>query len=149
MVIPKFQHGAEGSKHYNAIMEMATKVLCKKFGVPKHKIVTPNGAEASLETQTKTLCIHNTIMDLLLCIQEGLHHCKQMNFIDILLVANFVRTASLDPRDRWNESETTKWTSWGLIDKCDVIFWQWCINKIFSKDDCTSVKWFLVNSHMP
>ncbi len=41
VVIPKDQHGAEGSKHYNVITETITKALDKKLGMSKHKIVTP------------------------------------------------------------------------------------------------------------
>ncbi len=80
-------------------MEMATKALDKKFGIPKHKFLNPDGAEASSGNKTKTLCINNTVMDLLLCVQEGLYCCKRMDFMDILLVPYFVSTTSLDPRD--------------------------------------------------
>ena len=73
VVIPKQKRGSEGSKHYNSIVETATKALDKKFGVPKHNIVTPDRAEASSGNQTKSLRIQNTIMDLLLRVSEGLH----------------------------------------------------------------------------
>ena len=91
-------------------------------------------------------------MDLLLFIQEGLDCYRQMDFVDILLVPNFVITTSLDPRDWWDESETNAWTDWDLIDERRVISWQRCINAFFSKDNCTRSKWqkvFLVNSCMP
>ena len=86
VVIAKDARGAKGTKHYNSIMETATKALDNKFGVPKHKIVTSEGADASSGNQTKSLRIQNTIMDLLLNVQEGLHRCKRMDFMDILLV---------------------------------------------------------------
>ncbi len=132
-------------------METATKALNKNFDVPKHKIMTPNGAEASLGNKTNTLCIQNTIMDMLLCVQDGLHHSKWMDFMDMLLVPNFVNTNSTDPRDWCYESETNVWTNWDSIDDCREISWKRCINKFFCNDNLTSRKWlkmFLVNSCM-
>ena len=152
VVIPKEKRGSEGFKHYNSIMEMATKALDKKFGVPKHKIVTPDGAEASSGNQTKSLCIQNTIMDLLLRVSEGLHRSKRMDFMDILQVPAFVNTKSQDPQDWWDKTETNMWTDWDSIDERQAKSWQWCINKFFAKDDRTSSKWlkvFLVNSCTP
>ena len=73
VVIPKNAREEKGSKHYTSIMETATKALDNKFGVPKHKIVTSDGAAASSGNQTKSLCIQQTVMDLLLCVEEGLH----------------------------------------------------------------------------
>ena len=66
VVIPKDKRGDEGLKHWNSIMETATRALTKQFGVSKHKIVTPEGAEVSSGNHTKSLRIQNTIMDLLL-----------------------------------------------------------------------------------
>ncbi len=73
MVIAKDARGAKGSKHYISIMEIATRALDNKFGMPKHKIITTEGADASSGNQTKSLRIQQTIMDLLLRVQEGLH----------------------------------------------------------------------------
>ena len=53
-------------------METATQALTKQFGVSKHKIVAPEGAEALSGNHTKSLRIQNTIIDLLLRVDEGL-----------------------------------------------------------------------------
>ncbi len=72
VVLSKDLHENKGTKKYHAIMELAPRALEKKFGVTKHKIVTPNGADASSGNQIKNLNIQNTIMDWLLHVQEGL-----------------------------------------------------------------------------
>ena len=152
VVIPKEQRGPVGSKHYNSNMDTATKALDNKFGVPKHKIVTPDGAEASSGNQTKSLRIQNTIMDLMLRLSEGHHRSKRMDFMDILLVPKLLNSSSPDARDWWDESETNLWTDWDSISERQAISWQWCVNKFFSEEDRISSRWlkiFLVNSSTP
>jgi len=107
VVILKDKRGDEGSKHWNSIMETATRALTKQFGVSKHKIVTPEGAEASSENHTKSLRIQNTIMDLLLRVDEGLHRCKRVDFMDILLIPNFNKTPSNDPAPSSSANKAT------------------------------------------
>ena len=46
VVVPKTKRGTEGTKDYNSIMKDATAALSTKFGVAKHMIVTPDGAES-------------------------------------------------------------------------------------------------------
>jgi hypothetical protein len=152
VVIAKDMHGAKDLKHYISIMEIATKALDNKFGVPKHNIVTDEGANTSSGNQTKSLCIQQTIMDLFLWVQKGLHCLERMVFMDILKVPAFVNTTSTNPQNWWDESETNMWTDWDSIDERQAVTWQWCINKFFSEEDCTSSTWlkvFLVNSCTP
>ncbi len=63
-----------------------------------------------------------------------------MDFMATLLVPDFVTSTTLDPRDWWEKSKTNAWTDWDSIEECCAISWQWCINKFFSKDNCTSRK---------
>ena len=62
-------------------------------------------------------------MDLLLRVDEGLHRCKRLDFMDILLIPNFNKTPSNDPADWWDESETNLWTDWDAIAERQALYW--------------------------
>ena len=85
VVVPKDKRGEEGSKHWNAIMERATRSLDKKFGVAKHKVVRSEANDTS-GNQTKSQHIQNSILDLLMTVELGKTRSTQFDLLDVLTV---------------------------------------------------------------
>ena len=128
VVVPKTKRGTEGTKDYNSIMKDATAALSTKFGVAKHMIVTPDGAESPSGNNIKSVHIQHSILQLILRSHEAHQRCKRYDFMSILLIPNF-KIPSLaqihpsDPSEWWDESETNLWEDWDKVTERQATSW--------------------------
>jgi hypothetical protein len=119
-------------------MAMATSPLEDKFGVSSHNIVVKSqDGDSSTNQHTQQL-----ILSDIHWVEEGHQQAKSVDFMDICTLPKLKKsTTSLECSEWWADLENNLWTDWDIMEKKQVVAWQYCINKRFGIEDMTASRW--------